>query len=193
MTEKQKNALEYKTPDKHTFEEFKTGCFLVPLTADFNFDKWKGNGAKVNRENLMAFIREGVIKHNPHATKKQVEKILDETIDNFIGSVKGFLSPLNPCVAIAYPLNNIWLITFFTEVFNPKKKNGEMKKVIESSSLVEGMDLTEVALTEIEVLNFDPYFYSYTIMKRAQEQDAMQEVLEKSQEERERLTQLENQ
>lgn len=185
-----KKITEYRTPQKHSFEQFKEGCLLVPLDNNFKFDKWKGDGAKVNKERLRDFIREGVINHNPLATAKRREKIIDETIGNLLESVEGFVSPSNPCVAIAYPLNNIWIIAFLTEIFNPIKKDGKPKTLIDSSSIAKGMDISNVSLVEIKELNYDPYFYTYTIMQRASEEQGLNEVYEKSKEEVAKLEKL---
>lgn len=193
MKSSTKKFTEYRTPEKHSLAEFKEGCILVPLNNNMQIEKWRGDGAKVNRERLKDFIREGVVTHNPNATAKRQEKILDETITNLIESIKGFIAPQNPCVAVAYPLNTVWIIAFMTEIFTAKMKDGRDKEIVYGNSIVEGMDISKVGLKEIRELNYDPHLYAYTIMQRASEEKGLQDVYAKSEEELEKLKQLREQ
>lgn len=167
----------YKLPSNSTFEEFKKGCFLLPLTpaADGKrkIDKWKGTGAKATREALYKMIESGIQYTNPNLRAKTKNRTVEESLNGLIESSDGYLNNLNPCVAAAYPLSATWIIMFDTHSFDLKQNKDVFPEILE--------------------LNCDPYFYTYTLMQRSEEMEAVEDVKAKTEQELEKINEMRRQ
>ena len=137
--------LNFVLPNQCDFNTFKNNCLLVPIDINYNFFTYNKKSAKSWKKDLENFLLLSNKNTFPNKTKKEHLLDVKNKLNNLFNLIKININSIIPCICLAYPVANCWIIVFLTHFFDNNNKSDVSQEIIDA--------------------NFNPVFYSYNNFK----------------------------